>query len=67
MILDKISKEVIEQSQFMLDNRQGREWAINYIKRKYPGNYAVDVAEDAVISMTFDTSEDLTLFILKYS
>ena len=65
--LDKIVKDVMEQIRFEPHDEQTQEWVAGYIKHTYPGNYRVDVAEDMVISMTFDTNEDVTLFILKYS
>lgn len=67
MLLDKISKEIVEQVRFRPYYRQSQEWAAEYVKDKYPGNYKVTVAEDMVISITFDTNEDMTLFLLKYS
>jgi len=67
MILDKIYNEVAEY--FCFDFRDGltQNNVAGFIKNKYPGNYSVDVAEDIVFSLIFDTPEDMTLFILRYS
>ena len=65
--IDKIIEDVMQQIKFEPYDSQMQEHVAKYIKNKYPGNYRVEVAEDMIFSIVFDTKEDVTLFILKYS
>jgi len=67
MILDNLYKDVSTRFRGEPIDTRLQEKVESYIKSQYPGNYVVEVAEDLVFSIIFNTEEDLTLFILQCS
>lgn len=75
--LEKINGRFLYAEKYIssetLDDRQRRiMWAIGEMQAKYPGNYTLDEHIDSnsgyyKYQMVFDTPEEESLFLLKYS